>query len=72
MSHIREVDAIVQVLRYFDDEDVSHVEGRIDPIKDAEIINDELIFADLQQLDRKIAPLQKKAQVTGDKILKKE
>ncbi len=72
LSHIREVDAIVQVLRYFKDSNVSHVEGEVDPQRDVEIINDELIFADLEQLERKLPALQKKAQTTGDKFLKKE
>jgi len=72
LSHIREVDAIVQVLRHFQDSDVSHVEWNVDPLRDIEIINAELIFADYEQLDRKLAPLQKKAKVTNDKNLQKE
>jgi len=72
LSHIREVDAIVQVLRYFDDSNVSHVEGAVDPMRDIEIINSELIFADLEQIEKKLPTLDKKAKVTNDKHLKKE
>ncbi len=72
LSHIREVDAVVQVLRYFKDTDVVHVEGDVDPIRDIEIINTELIFSDLEKLDRILPSIQKKAQVTWDKILQNE
>jgi len=72
LSHIREVDAIVQVLRHFDDSDVVHVEWNVDPERDIDVINSELIFADLEQLDRKLPSMQKKARVTWDKDLKKE
>lgn len=61
LSHIREVDAIVQVLRHFKDTDVVHVEGDVNPLRDVEIINTELILSDLEQLDKKIPQLQKKA-----------
>lgn len=61
LSNIRETDAIVQVLRYFQDPDVVHVEGTVDPLRDVEIINTELILADLEQLDRSLPYLQKKA-----------
>jgi len=54
LSHIREVDAIVHVVRCFEDENVVHVEGKIDPIDDLETINLELIFADIEMLDRRI------------------
>lgn len=57
LSHIREVDAIVEVVRCFDDANITHVEGKTDPIRDIEIINVELILADLEivenRLDRK-------------------
>jgi len=72
LSHIREVDAIVQVLRHFEDSNISHVEWAVDPQRDVEIINDELIFADLEQIERKLTPLKKKAQSTWDKSLKQE
>lgn len=55
LSHIREVDAIVHVVRCFDDPNVIHVEGSVDPIRDIETINLELIFSDLEIIDRRIA-----------------
>jgi len=54
LSHIREVDAIAHVVRCFEDDNVVHVEGKIDPIDDLETINLELIFADVEILDRRI------------------
>ncbi len=72
LSYIREVDTVVQVLRYFKDTDVVHVEWEINPIRDIEIINTELIFSDLEKIDRLLPPLQKKAQTTWDKNYKKE
>lgn len=61
LSHIREVDAIVHVVRCFDDSNVIHVDGSIDPIRDAETINLELIFADIDTLDKRIAKASKLA-----------
>lgn len=61
LGHIREVDAIIHVLRCFEDEDITHVEGGVDPIRDLEIINTELILSDLESLERRITNLQKKA-----------
>ncbi len=61
LSNIREVDAIVQVLRHFPDPDVSHVEGGVDPMRDVEIINMELILSDLEQIEKKLPSLEKKA-----------
>ena len=63
LSHIREVDAIVQVLRYFKDSEVVHVEGVVDPLRDVEIINTELIFADLEIIERNLWNLSKKTKV---------
>ena len=60
LAHIREVDAIVYVLRCFEDNDVVHVEGRIDPIADAETIETELMLADLDSLERRVPILEKK------------
>lgn len=54
LSHIREVDAIVQVVRCFENENITHVDGTIDPLRDIETINLELIFADLETLDKKL------------------
>jgi GTP-binding protein YchF len=66
LANIREVDAIAHVLRCFEDGDVTHVEGRIDPVSDAETVETELMLADLESLERRIAPLEKRAK-TGDK-----
>jgi len=65
LAHIRECDAICQVVRAFDDSDVVHVDGRVDPLSDIETINTELILADLQTLDARIPRLEKEAK--GDK-----
>jgi hypothetical protein len=69
LSHIREVDAVAYVLRCFGDPDVTHVEGRIDPIADADTVETELMLADLESLERRREPLQKKAK-SGDKDAK--
>jgi GTP-binding protein YchF len=66
LSHIREVDAIVQVVRAFDDTNVTHVDGTIDPIRDIETINLELIFADLEVIEKRIPKIFKKAQLKVD------
>lgn len=68
LSHIREVDAIVHVVRCFDDGNVVHVEGSVDPIRDIETINLELIFSDLEVLERRLLKAQK-GQKSGDKAL---
>ena len=57
LSHIREVDAIIHVVRCFEDDDIIHVDGQIGPLKDIETINLELIFSDIDILDRRIATL---------------
>ncbi len=72
LANIREVDAIVQVLRYFKDSDVVHVEWEVDPVRDVEIINSELAFSDLERIDRILPWLQKRAQSTWDKFVKRE
>lgn len=61
LSHIREVDVIVYVLRCFENDDITHVEGDVDPIRDAEIIETELLLADLESLEKRIPALEKKA-----------
>lgn len=71
LSHIREVEAIVHVVRCFDDENVVHVEGSIDPIRDIETINLELIFSDLEILERRMEKSIKLAR-SGDKTAKFE
>ncbi len=60
LAHIREVDAIAYVLRCFDDPDVTHVEGCIDPLNDAETVETELMLADMESLEKRIEPLEKK------------
>jgi GTP-binding protein YchF len=60
LAHIREVDAVAYVLRCFDDPDVVHVEGRVDPIADAETIETELMLADLDSLERRVPTLEKR------------
>ncbi len=65
LGHIREVDAILFVLRCFDNPNVSHVENRIDPVADAETVETELLLADLESLERRIEPLEKRARGGG-------
>jgi len=69
LANIREVDAIVHVLRCFEDSDITHVEGRIDPIADAETVDTELMLADLESLEKRVPAFVKKAQ-QGDKEAK--
>jgi GTP-binding protein YchF len=69
LAHIREVDAIGLVLRCFEDDDITHVEGRIDPLADAETVETELMLADLESLERRVVQTEKKAK-TGDKEAK--
>src|SRR5436309_16057162 len=64
LANIREVDAIAHVVRCFEDTDVTHVEGRIDPIADIETIETELMLADLESLERRVDGLQRKARGT--------
>ncbi|HET7316858.1 MAG TPA: redox-regulated ATPase YchF [Sphingomicrobium sp.] len=71
LANIREVDAIVHVLRCFEGGDVTHVEGRVDPIADADVVETELMLADLESLERRVPNLVKKAQ-QGDKEAKIE
>lgn len=61
LSHIREVDAICQVVRAFDDENVTHVSGRVDPLDDIEVINMELVLADLESVDKRLPKIEKMA-----------
>jgi GTP-binding protein YchF len=71
LANIREVDAIVHVLRCFDDGDVAHVMDTVDPVADAETVNTELMLADLASLERRVEPLRKRA-VSGDKAARAE
>jgi len=61
LAHIREVDAIIYMLRCFEDGNITHVEGVIDPMRDAEIVETELVLADLESLEKRLPALQKKA-----------
>ena len=72
LSHIREVDAIVEVVRCFENKNIIHVENDIDPIRDIEIINVELMLSDLEIVDARISRIEKKANQTKDKELLKE
>ena len=69
LGNIREVDAIVHVLRCFEDDDVTHVEGKVDPIADAETVETELMLSDLESLEKRVPNLLKKA-TQGDKEAK--
>ena len=67
LSHIREVDAVVEVVRCFEDSDIIHVEGSIDPIRDIETINLELTISDLEIVESRIGKIEKKALTSKDK-----
>ena len=67
LSHIRETDAIVEVVRCFEDNNIIHVDGEVDPIRDVEVINVELILADLDIIDNRISKIAKKAQTSRNK-----
>lgn len=67
LSHIREVDAICHVVRCFDDNDIIHVNGKVDPVDDIETINLELGYADLEVVEKRLPRIEKKAQLKTDK-----
>ncbi len=67
LSHIRQVDAIVEVVRCFDDENIIHVDGNVDPIRDIEVINVELVLSDLEIILARIGKIGKKAMTTKNK-----
>lgn len=67
LSHIREVDAVVEVVRCFDDENIIHVDGSVDPIRDIEVINVELVLSDLEIVTSRINKIGKKAMTTKNK-----
>lgn len=71
LAHIREVDAIIHVLRCFEDGDITHVEGSIDPLRDAEVVETELMLADLESLEKRLVGVQKKAK-SGDAEAKEQ
>lgn len=66
LSHIREVDAIINVVRCFEDENITHVEGGVDPLRDIELIQLELIIADMESLEKRIPSLEKKLKSDKD------
>lgn len=68
LSHIREVDAILHVLRCFEDEDITHVHNKVDPIHDLEIIEMELILADIESVEKRLAASEKRLK-SGDKTM---
>lgn len=70
LANIRETDAILHVLRCFDDDNVTHVDGSVDPVRDKEIIDMELQIKDLETVDARIAKTLKQAQTGGDKVAK--
>ena len=71
LANIRETDAILHVLRCFDDPNVTHVDGSVDPVRDKEIIDVELQIKDLETVENRLSKLQKQAQTGGDKQAKK-
>lgn len=70
LANIRETDAILHVLRCFDDDNIVHVDGQVNPVRDKEIIDAELQIKDLETIDSRIAKVQKQAQTGGDKQAK--
>ncbi len=68
LAHIREVDALLHVVRCFADDNVSHVEGRIDPAGDVELVETELMLADMQSLEKRLPALHKKAKTGGREV----
>ena len=71
LAHIREVDAICQVIRAFENEKINHVEGRVNPVEDIEIINTELIMKDIETVNKRLEKIRKQAR-SGDKKLVEE
>lgn len=70
LANIRETDAILHVLRCFDDDNITHVDGSVDPVRDKEIIDAELQIKDLETVESRMARTQKQAQTGGDKVAK--
>jgi GTP-binding protein YchF len=70
LANIRETDAILHVLRCFDDDNITHVDGSVNPVRDKEIIDYELQLKDLETIESRIAKVQKQAQTGGDKQAK--
>lgn len=72
LSHIREVDAVIHVVRCFEDKDIIHVEGSVNPIRDIDIINLELAMSDMEIVLNRLDKITKKAQTSNDKVALKE
>ncbi len=72
LSHIKAVDGIFHVMRVFEDADVTHVEGAIDPVRDMEIIIEELILKDIEQCDKVIEAVERQLKHTKDKTKNNE
>lgn len=72
LSHIRQTDAIVHVVRCFDDSNIIHVSGSVDPLRDMEVINTELMLADLESIEKKLQRIEKMAKTSTDKKVKTE
>lgn len=70
LANIRETDAIIHVLRCFDDDNITHVDGSVDPVRDKEIIDYELLIKDLETVESRMARTLKQAQTGGDKVAK--
>ena len=70
LANIRETDAIIHVLRCFDNDNITHVDGSVNPVRDKEIIDYELQLKDLETIESRIAKVQKQAQTGGDKQAK--
>lgn len=70
LANIRETDAIIHVLRCFDDDNITHVDGTVDPVRDKEIIDYELLIKDLETVESRMARTMKQAQTGGDKVAK--
>jgi len=72
LSHINGVDGIIQVVRIFEDNEIIHTEGSIDPIRDLNIIHNELLFKDIEFIDKQIDELKKKVRAKNIKEVKDE
>ena len=71
LSNIRETDAIIHVLRCFDDDNIVHVDGSVDPVRDKEIIDTELQLKDLETVDNRLQKEEKRAMTGGDPVAKR-
>lgn len=70
LSHVRETDALIHVLRCFEDENVAHIDAKVNPVRDKEIIDTELLFKDLETIEARINKVEKQAKTGGDKNAK--